>query len=125
MLSGLWGWGLAKVLDVQSLFFSKENWICAMTRHHAESNINILLTRNIPFGSDVRQRSHTLMMPLHCLWAKSNNRTRGQCECNTIWHYFCFDFVRLHSRCGCCFLVCLCFQVVQIKQVDCKISTKM
>ena len=42
--------------DVQSLFFFiKENWICAMTRHHAESNINILLTRNLPIDSGVRQ----------------------------------------------------------------------
>ena len=32
----------------------KKNWSCAMTRHHAEANINILLTRNIPFDSDVR-----------------------------------------------------------------------
>ena len=37
------------------LFFNKENWICAMTRHHAEPNINILLTKNLPFYSDVRQ----------------------------------------------------------------------
>ena len=31
------------------------------------------------------------MIPLHCLWAKWNNATRGQ-----------FDYVRLHARCGCC-----------------------
>ena len=24
----------------------KEKWVCAMSRHHAEPNINILLTRN-------------------------------------------------------------------------------
>ena len=34
MLSDVGGGGLASVLDVQ-----KENWICAMTRHHAEPNI--------------------------------------------------------------------------------------
>ena len=39
-------------------FFKKENWICAMTRHHAEPNINILLTRNLPFASYARQWSH-------------------------------------------------------------------
>ena len=38
--------GLASVLDVQFLFFIKENWICAMTRLHAEPNISILLTRS-------------------------------------------------------------------------------
>ena len=87
-----WTWrsgGLANVLDVQSLlFFIKENWIYAMTRHHAEPNINILLTRNLPFDYDVRKCSHPLMIPLHCLWPKLNNRTRGQFECDVIW--FCF-----------------------------------
>ena len=52
---------------------------CAMTRHHAEPNINILFTRNLPFDSDVRQWGHSFMIPLHCLWAKSNNRT---------WRYY-------------------------------------
>ena len=48
-------------------FFIKENWICAVTRLHAEPNINMLLTRNLPSDSDVRQGSHPLMMTLHCL----------------------------------------------------------
>ena len=51
-----------------------------MTRHHPEPNINILLTRNFPFDSDDRQRRNPLMIPLHSLWAKLNNRTRGQFE---------------------------------------------
>ena len=38
-----------------SIFLIKENWICVMTRHHAESNINILLRRNLPIESGVRQ----------------------------------------------------------------------
>ena len=46
------------------------------------------------------------MIPMHSLWAKSNNRTRGQFECDVIWFCFCFEFVRSHSRCGCCSLVC-------------------
>ena len=70
------------------IFFIKENWICAMTRHQAEPNINILLTRNLPFDSDFRQWSHPSMIPLHCLWAKSNNRTRGQFECDATWFWF-------------------------------------
>ena len=59
---------------------------------------------------------------MHCLWAKSNKRTRVQFECDVT--FFCFDFVHSHARCDCCFIVCLRFQDVQIKQVDCKISTK-
>ena len=35
MLSDFGGGGLASALDVQSIFI-KENWICAMTRNHAE-----------------------------------------------------------------------------------------
>ena len=64
------------------------------------------------------------MIPLHCLWAKSNNRTRSQSECDVTWFRICFDFVRSYARCSCFAIVCLSFQVVQIKQVDCKMSTK-
>ena len=39
------------------------------TRHHADSNINILLTRNLHTDPSVRQWSHPLMIPLHYLWA--------------------------------------------------------
>ena len=67
-----------------------------MTRHHAESN-NILLTRNLPFDSDFRQRSHSLMIPLPCSWAKSN-RMHGQFEYDVTWFCFCFIlFVRIHG----------------------------
>ena len=37
------------------IFFIKGNWICPMTRYHAESNINMLSTRNPPVDSGVRQ----------------------------------------------------------------------
>ena len=37
------------------IYFIKENRVCAMTRHYAESNINILLTRNLSIDSEVRQ----------------------------------------------------------------------
>ena len=70
------------------IFFIKENWICAMARHYAEPNINILETRNLLFYTDVRQWSHTLMIPLHCLCARSNNRTRGQFVCDVFWFWF-------------------------------------
>ena len=97
--------GLANVLDVQSLFFIKENWICAMTRHHAEPNINIPLTRNPSFDYDVRQWSHPFMKPLHFLWVKWNNKMRGQFECDVASFCFCFDFVPSHARCNCCSIV--------------------
>ena len=90
-------WGLASVLDVQKIFFVKENWICAMTRHHAN---NILLARNLSFDSDVRQWSHPLMISLHCLWAKSNNRTRGQFEYRVTLFFVCFcliSFIHMHG----------------------------
>ena len=52
-----------------------------------------LLTRNLPFDSDVREWSHPLMISLHCLWAKSNNRTRGQFECDVT---FFFNFLYIY-----------------------------
>ena len=121
-IGGEGGW-LASVLDTESYFlFIQENWICTMTRHHAN---NILLARNLPFDSEVRQWSHPLMIPLHCLWAKSNNGTHSQFEYDVALSFlFLFDFVHSHARCGCCSIVCLRFQVVQIKRVDCKMSTK-
>ena len=67
-------------------FFYKENWIWPMPRHHAEWSINMLMTRSLPVDFGVKQWSHSLMKPLHCLWAKSNNKTRGQFE---------FDVMRL------------------------------
>ena len=94
------------------------------TRHHTEPNVNILLARNIFFDPDVRQWSHPSMIPMHCLWAKANNRTCGQFECDMTWFCFCFDFVHSQIQCVCCSMVCLLFQVLQIKQVNCKMSTK-
>ena len=83
--------------------FIKENWICAMIRYHDEPN-NLLLTRNRPFEPDVRQWSYPLMIPLHCLWDKSNNTTYCQFVCDVIWFCFCFNFVRLFTS-----KVCLLF----------------
>ena len=71
MLSDIGG-GVSECSGRPNFFFIiiKENWICAVTRHHAESNINILLKRNLPIDSGVRQRSHSLIIPLHYLGAK-------------------------------------------------------
>ena len=53
---GKWVSGLLSVLEVQFFIYIKENWICNMSRYHAEPNISIIiLTRNLPFDSDVRQ----------------------------------------------------------------------
>ena len=83
-------WGcLARVLDVLSFFFLTENWICSMIRHHAN---NILVEKNLLFDSGIRQWSHPLMILLNFLWTKSNNRTRGQFECDVTLFLFCFCF---------------------------------
>ena len=55
---------------------------------------------------------------------KSNNRTCDQLECEVNWLCFCLDFVRSHAQHDCCSIVCLRFQVVEVKQADCKTSTK-
>ena len=70
------------------------------TRHHTEPNVNILLARNIFFDPDVRQWSHPSMIPMHCLWAKANNRTCGQFECDVTWPGFVFvliSFIHIYS----------------------------
>ena len=76
-------------------FFIKENWICAMNRHHTEPNNNI--DNKSSFWLDVRQWSHPLMIPLHCLWANSSNSMRGQFECNVLvfLFWFCLFTMRL------------------------------
>ena len=70
-----------------------------MARCHAEPTINILLTRNLPFDSDIRQRSHTLMIPLHYLQAKLNKRTLGQFEFDVTQFVFFFftSFFHMHG----------------------------
>ena len=65
------------------------------------------------------------MMPLHSLWAKSNNRTHGQFECDVT----CFVLVFISFDHMLCAVAVpwfdYVFKLLQIKQVDCKMSTKM
>ena len=79
---------------------------CTMTRHHAESNINTLMIRNLLIDSGVRQWSHSLMIPLKCLWVESNNRTRGQLNETWLGFVFILTSLFLHAWCGCCSIVC-------------------
>ena len=72
------------------IFFIKKNW--AVNRHHVESNIIILLTRNLPISSDARQWSHPLMIPKWTIECVAN--------LNVTWLDFVFvliSFVRMHS----------------------------
>ena len=62
-----------------------------------ESNI-ILLERNLPIDSGVRQWSHSLMIPLNCLWAEWNNRMRGQL--NVTWLDFAFVLISFFHMYG-------------------------
>ena len=61
---------------------------------------NILLTKSLPFDSEIRQWSHLLMIPLHCLWAKLSNRMCGQFEWYVTRFCFYFDFVCSHVWCA-------------------------
>ena len=112
MLSEVESWGVASVLDVQSLiFFIKENWICAMTRHQAESNINILLTRNLPFDSGVIQWIHPFMIPLHCCGL---NRT---IECVVNLNVTCFVLFLFWVRSFTCTLQVLFHSLFEIERL--------
>ena len=87
----------------------------------AEPNINILLTRNLPFDPDVRHGGHLLMIPLHFCGTK--RATERVVNLNVIWLGFVFvliSFIQLHGVVV--VPVFPRFQFVQIKQVDCKIN---
>ena len=75
---------------------------------------------------EVRQRWYVIRrrgwMSLHCLWIYQT--TEREVALNVTWFCFCFYFTCSHVRCGSCSIVCLRFQVVQIKQVNCKMSDK-
>ena len=123
MLSHAGQGGLASVLDVQSLFILLKKIGTALC-----PEIMLIIyfwQKNLSFDSDVRQWSHPLMIPLHCLWDKLNNRTCGHFEYDValFFYYYYYYFVHSLARCSCS-IVCLLFQVMQIKQVDCKMSTK-
>ena len=75
------GSGVGKAKTIRYRAYGEKNLICTMTRHHAEPNINILLTRNLPFDSDIRQLSHLFIIPLHCL-------TRGKFKCDVLGFVF-------------------------------------
>ena len=102
MLSDVRGWGTCNLY-----FFIKENLIFAVTRHHAEPNINILLTRNLPFDSDVRRWSHPLVIPFNAY-----NRTNGQFECGVTW--FCFRLNSFTFTVRLLFIVCVPYQSTTI-----------
>ena len=58
----------------------------------------IYLTKNLPFYSDVRQWSHALMIPLPCLWFKSDSRMWGQFKCDETCDVFVLiSFVHMHG----------------------------
>ena len=120
MLSDIGGWGVSKYSGRSIFFFIKENLILATTRHHAN---NILLTINLHFDSDVRQWSYLSMY--FCIVFGLNGTIERVANLNVTWICFCFDFVYSHAWCRCFSIVCLCFQDMQIKQVECKMNTKI
>ena len=109
---GRGGVGLESVLDVESFFLLEKIGFAPRSDIILNQNIDILLTRNLPF--DYR-----------CIVCELNRTIERGVNVNVTWLdlFSCFVFVRLHARCSCCFIVCLRFHVVQIKQVDCKMST--
>ena len=88
--------------------FIKENWIFTMTRY-------------------AKSDSEAILWWYHCIVCGLNRTIEHVVNLNMTWlyfFYFWFDFVCSNARCRCCPIVCLCFQVMQIKQIDCKMSTK-
>ena len=64
----------------------------------AEPNIDILLTRNLPFDTDVRQGGHPLMIPLHFCGIKRT--IERVVNLNVMWLGFAFvliSFIHVHG----------------------------
>ena len=124
MLLDVGGWGISEYSGRPIfVFLSKkigfEPWLDNMLRIYYWQEIFLL-----PLTS-YSEAIIKIMIPLHCLCAKSNYRASGQFECDmTLFLLFMFWFLHSHARCGFCFIVCLSFQDVQIKRVDYKMSTK-
>ena len=86
------GWGVSECSGrpIFILFLLKKIGFAPWPDIHAEPNINILLTKNCPFGYGVRQWSHSLMIPLHCLWDKSNTWSIWMWrDLVLFWFWFC------------------------------------
>ena len=80
-MSDLGGGALVSVLDVQSLFpLLKEIGFVPWPDFILNQTLVYYWQEIFFFDSDIRQWSHPSMIPLHCLWAKSNNKTHGQFE---------------------------------------------
>ena len=75
---GCRGWGVANVQDAQSLFFLLKKIGFAPWPDIILSQRLIYYWQEIFLLTLVSDRkSHPLIIPLHCLWAKWNNRTCG------------------------------------------------
>ena len=102
---GEWGCGGSEFFGRPILiFYIKKNWIALWPDMLSRILIYywqeiLLLTLGKPWEPNW-QWSHSLMIPLHCLSTKSNNKTRGQFECGMTWFCLCFDFIGSHAREG-------------------------
>ena len=68
------------------IFFIDKNWIWTMTRDHSN---NILLTRNLPFDSDVGE---AILYLYHCIVCGLNRTIERVVNLNVTWLCFCFVF---------------------------------
>ena len=85
---------------VQSLIFLIKKIGLAPWEDNMMSQIRYIINKKSSNWIWVRQWSYPLIIPLLCLWAKSNKRTRGQgqLECDVTWICFCFDFDCSHAQ---------------------------
>ena len=108
MLSDVWGIGVSEFSGrpIFIIVFIKENWICAMTRHHAEPNINILLTRNLHyywqeiFILTLTSDSEAILQWCHCIAFGLNRKIEWVVNFNATWLGFVLvliSFVHLNS----------------------------
>ena len=70
--------------------------------------------------------SEAILYSYHCIVCGINRTIERVVNFNVTWLSFVFVLILFvhNTRCGCCSIACLRFQVVEIKQVYCKMSPK-
>ena len=91
-----------------------------MTKYHVDANVNILLHKfhwQFPI-------TYCGFWLVNILLRKFDTSSKKEMKMIKTQIFFMENNKKCQERVCCCSIDCLSFQVVQIKQVDCKMSTK-
>ena len=126
MLSDVWGWGgVRECFRCPILIFILKKigfvpWPSIML-----SQTLIYYWQEI-FTFTLTSDSEAILYRYNCIVCGINRTIERVVNFNVTWLSFVFVLILFvhNTRCGCCSIACLRFQVVEIKQVYCKMSPK-